>query len=158
VDDVEAIEFEAMLLGRHVTPASGQHRAALALDRSVYVLLTRLELDGPMSIPQLKQAFGLDSSTLNRQTASMLRAQLVDRIADPEGGIARKFSVSANGGALLRADRQRKIEALTDILEGWSDEDRGTFVDLLRRFNRDIEQREGRPWPRPTGAGATDRP
>lgn len=50
-----------------------------------------------MSIGQLSDAFGLDASTLNRQTAAMLRGNLVERIADPDGGIARKFRITAEG-------------------------------------------------------------
>ncbi|WP_127940829.1 MarR family transcriptional regulator [Nonomuraea polychroma] len=67
------------------------------LERSSYILLRRLEADGPMSIGQLAQAFALDASTVNRQAAVLLRGGLAERIPDPEGGMARKLRVTEEG-------------------------------------------------------------
>ncbi|RBL85831.1 MarR family transcriptional regulator, partial [Streptomyces cavourensis] len=86
---LDRIERETMLLGRYMHLLAP--RAEWRLDRSAYILLSRIEVEGPMSISQLSEAFGLDASTLNRQTAAMLRAGVVERIPDPDGGIARKF-------------------------------------------------------------------
>lgn len=78
------IEFETMLLSRHSYLQGPRPRSPQwQLDRSAYVLLTRLVMDGPMSVSQLRDAFGLDASTLRRQTSAMLRAGLVERIPDP---------------------------------------------------------------------------
>ncbi|MFF4172157.1 MarR family winged helix-turn-helix transcriptional regulator [Streptomyces sp. NPDC001744] len=145
------VEFETMLLSRHAhlyaprARVGGGHQ----LDRSAYVLLSRVSMHGPMSIGQLSEAFGLDASTLNRQTAAMLRAGLVERIPDPDGGIARKFRITAEGERRLEADRASNIEGLERVVEHWSPEDVALFAAFLERFNRDIERLEGRPWPRP---------
>lgn len=40
----------------------------------------RLEVQGPMSIGELSDAFGLDASTLNRQAAAVLRAVPAERV------------------------------------------------------------------------------
>lgn len=106
-------------------------------------------MHGPMSIGQLSEAFGLDASTLNRQTAAMLRAGVVERISDPDGGIARKFRITEEGERRLEADRTSNIEGLDRVMEHWSPEDVARFASFLERFNRDIERLEGRPWPRP---------
>ncbi|RSS58913.1 MarR family winged helix-turn-helix transcriptional regulator [Streptomyces sp. WAC01280] len=144
------VEFETMLLGRHAHLYAPRSRAAGGqLDRSAYVLLSRIRMHGPMSIGQLSEAFGLDASTLNRQTAAMLRAGVVERIADPEGGIARKFRITEEGEHRLDADRTSNIEGLERVMEHWSPEDVARFAGLLERFNKDIERLEGRPWPRP---------
>ncbi|MFI8369882.1 MarR family winged helix-turn-helix transcriptional regulator [Streptomyces sp. NPDC085466] len=139
-----------MLLSRHSHLHTPRTRAGGAggLDRSAYVLLTRIRMHGPMSIGQLTDAFGLDTSTLNRQTAAMLRAGVVERIPDPDGGIARKFRITEEGERRLEADRSFNIRGLRRIMEHWSPEDATAFADLLERFNRDIERLEGRPWPR----------
>ena len=144
----EGIEFEAMLLGRYLSPTHKNPEGGHYLDRSAYTLLTRLQLEGPMSISQLSEAFGLDASTLNRQTAAMLREGLVERIPDPDGGLARKFTVTDAGRQRLASDRRTKVNGLRQVLEDWSDEDVSTLSALLRRFNTDIERRDGRPWPR----------
>ncbi|MFF8376114.1 MarR family winged helix-turn-helix transcriptional regulator [Streptomyces sp. NPDC015661] len=144
------VEFESMLIGRHALLYGPRSRAAGGqLDRSAYVLLTRIRMHGPMSIGQLSEAFGLDASTLNRQTAAMLRAGVVERIPDPDGGIARKFRITEEGERRLEADRTSNVEGLERVLEDWSPEDVTRFAAYLERFNRDIERLEGRPWPRP---------
>ncbi|MFB4279932.1 MULTISPECIES: MarR family winged helix-turn-helix transcriptional regulator [unclassified Nonomuraea] len=146
----ECIEYETMLLGRHRYLAPSRPRSdGERLDRSAYILLSRLELDGPMSIGQLSEAFRLDPSTLNRQTSAMMRAGLVERIPDPEGGIARKFRVTEEGEQRLRSEREQNLRGLEKVLAGWSAEDAATFAAYLKRFNSDIERLEGRPWPRP---------
>ncbi|NLU84216.1 MarR family transcriptional regulator [Rhodococcus sp. HNM0569] len=155
---VESIEFEMMLLGRHLNLYNPRpHRDGEHLERSAYTLLSRILIAGPMSIGQLADALGLDSSTLNRQTAAMLSAGLVERIADPDGGIARKFRITDEGRVRLEVDRERNVHGVERVAAEWSDDDRAAFAAYLRRFNRDIERLEGRPWPRPEPAVTPDR-
>ncbi|MFS3127668.1 MarR family winged helix-turn-helix transcriptional regulator [Nocardioides sp. Bht2] len=147
---LDAIEFEGMLMGRQMSPQNHPEHTVLSLDRSAYTLMSRIEIDGPLSIPQMSAAFALDASTLNRQTAAMMRKDLIRRIPDPDGGIARKFELTPHGMELLEGDRDIKRRGLRTILAAWSAEEVTTFAALLHRFNSDVEAREGRPWPRPT--------
>ncbi|WP_051218246.1 MarR family winged helix-turn-helix transcriptional regulator [Nocardioides insulae] len=149
---LSGIEFEGLVLGRHLTPL-GQGEGGLRLDRSAYTLLTRLVIAGPMTIGQLSDAFGLDASTLNRQTARLVKDGLARRIADPEGGMARKFEVTEQGHAHLDGDRQLKLAGLAEVLSDWSSADVELLAEMLHRFNAAIERRDGRPWPR--GARST---
>jgi DNA-binding MarR family transcriptional regulator len=142
------VEYEQMLLSRHEVM---RHRAG-RLERSAYVLLSRIRLQGPMSIGELSEAFGLDASTLNRQTAAAMRAGLLERIPDPAGGIARKFRITGQGADLLDEERAIIIDGLDRVMADWSDEDIATFAAYLRRFNTDIERLSGRTWPRPANA------
>ena len=76
------IEFETMLLGRHLTrPRRGEGH----LDASAYALLSRLCIDGPMSVGELSEAFILDTSTISRQSSAMLNSGLVERIPAGRG-------------------------------------------------------------------------
>ncbi|WP_068155831.1 MarR family winged helix-turn-helix transcriptional regulator [Rhodococcus phenolicus] len=144
------IEFETMLLGRHLSAQTARPRRAVGrLDRSAYTLLGRIEMQGPMSIGELSDAFGLDASTLNRQTGAMLRDGLVERIPDPDGGMARKFRITGDGSNRLAEERAHSIRVLDEILNEWSPEDVATFAGWLERFNTDVERYVGRPWPRP---------
>lgn len=145
----DAIEFETMLLSKHSLAAAPARREGGLLERSAYILLSRILMQGPMSIRQLSEAFGLDQSTLNRQTSAMLRAGLVERIPDPEGGIARKFRITEEGERRLDEDRRGVIHSLDRIMAEWSAEDVAEFAAYLKRFNTDIERHSGRPWPRP---------
>src|SRR5690348_4795778 len=83
-EEIVDIERELMLIGRYKELASSAAPASeRRLERgSSYILLSRLEAEGPMSIGQLAQAFSLDTSTVNRQTAVLLRDGLAERIPD----------------------------------------------------------------------------
>lgn len=150
VKPTHEVEYEQMLLSRHGLPLhkSGRRKGGV-LDRSAYILLSRIRVQGPMSIGELSDAFGLDASTLNRQTAAAMRAGLVDRIPDPEGGMARKFRITDEGARMLDKEREGTIDALDRVMADWPDEDIAAFAAYLRRFNTDIERLGGRPWPRP---------
>ncbi len=145
------IQRELMLVSRHQTMATLQGVGADGgtLERSAYVLLNRLEAEGPMSIGQLAEAFRLDTSTVNRQTAAMLRATLVERIPDPDGGIARKLAVTEEGVRRLAADRAVYREGLLQVLQGWTQPEVDRLLAALTHFNSSVERLEARPWPRP---------
>lgn len=143
------VEYEQMLLSRHTyLHQRGGRRQSSTLERSAYVLLSRLRIQGPMSISELSEAFGLDTSTLNRQTAAVVRAGLAERIADPDGGLARKFRLTDEGARQLEAERQGIVDSLDRVMAEWSEEDIAAFAGYLRRFNTGIERIAGRPWPR----------
>ncbi|MFD8092960.1 MarR family winged helix-turn-helix transcriptional regulator [Streptomyces malaysiensis] len=120
------------------------------LDRSGYLLLSRLDAEGAMSIGQLADALQLDVSTVNRQTGALLRAGLVERIPDPDGGLARKLRVTSQGADRMAAERTCRQTGLSRLLESWTPEDVIRLEDVLTRFNREVERQEGRAWPRET--------
>lgn len=141
------VEYEQMLLSRH---GLLQHRAKDGgLERSAYILLSRLRVQGPMSIGELSDAFGLDASTLNRQTAAVMHAGLAERIPDPAGGMARKFRITDEGARLLDEERERIVHSLGRVMADWPEQDIAAFAGYLKRFNTGIERLGGRPWPRP---------
>ncbi|WP_328664587.1 MarR family winged helix-turn-helix transcriptional regulator [Streptomyces sp. NBC_00328] len=144
------VEYEQMLLSRHgwMNHRGGRTKDGV-LERSAYILLSRIRIQGPMTIGELSDAFGLDASTLNRQTAAALRAGLVERIPDPDGGMARKFRITDEGARLLDQERHGLIDALDLVMADWPEDDIAAFASYLRRFNTDIERIGGRPWPRP---------
>lgn len=144
----DSIEYETMLLGRHFLVTARGKRGGGLLDRSAYVLLSRIRAEGPMSIRQLSEAFGLDASTLNRQTAAMMRDGLVERIPDAEGGIARKFRITGEGERRLDQERAEIVGGLEKLLADWSPDEVAQFAAYLKRFNTDIERLTDRSWPR----------
>lgn len=148
-ESIYAVELESMLLGRHLNLVTGgSRRDGKGLDRSAYTLLSRMLVTGPISIGELSEALGLDPSTLNRQTAAMLRAGLVERIPDPDGGIARKFHVTPEGERRLDAEREASVQALSKVFRDWSPDEIAAFAESLKRYNTDIERLSGHPWPR----------
>ncbi|KUN86322.1 MarR family winged helix-turn-helix transcriptional regulator [Streptomyces griseoruber] len=144
------VEYEQLLLSRHtfLNQRGGRRKNSL-LERSAYILLSRIQVQGPMSIGELSDAFGLDASTLNRQTAAAMRAGLIERIPDPAGGMARKFRLTDEGLRLVDAEREGIVDILDQVMHDWSEDDIAAFAGYLRRFNHGIEAIGGRPWPRP---------
>jgi DNA-binding MarR family transcriptional regulator len=146
VDAVAGVEVELSLLARHHLHTS-RHTPGRELDRSAYQLLNRLEIE-PLSLRQLADAFRLDQSTVNRQVNALLRAGLVERTPDPEGGLARLLRPTRHGLAMLRRDRRVARAQVGQVLDGWSARDVAELHRLLEKFNSAIEALEGRPWPR----------
>ncbi|WP_338693591.1 MarR family transcriptional regulator [Streptomyces sp. Q6] len=142
------VEFEHMVLGRHQFSSTKRRHHEGRMERSAYILLSRIRVQGPMSIGQLSEAFLLDASTLNRQTASAVKAGLLERIPDPEGGMARKFRLTEQGERELDDERAAHIKDLDSVFEDWSPDDVKTFAEYLQRFNTSVERLSGQPWPR----------
>jgi DNA-binding MarR family transcriptional regulator len=148
-DPIRDVERETMLVNRHsFLRGTGAQPAGARLERSAYVLMNRIEAEGPMSIPRLQEAVGLDTSTLHRQTTAMLKAGLVERIPDPDGGVARRFRLTETGASRLHEHRDQVLVGLRHILRDWSPEEQAALADNLRRFNEAIESHDARPWPR----------
>lgn len=131
------IEYEQMLVSRH---AIAQRRSSEGLDRSVYLLMSRIATQGPMSISELSAAFRLDASTLQRQTTVAVREGYLERILDPAGSVARKFTLTEVGNRRLDEARKQSIGAVDRILQHWSTEDVNKFAELMHRFNVSIEE------------------
>ena len=141
------LEYELTLFSRHYL-ASAKYRPNQQLDRSAYLILVRLELDNPLSLKELADAFRLDISTITRQVGAMRKQGLVERVPDPEGGIARKVRATAKGLEMLVADRAHSRSGVTRVLSEWPDEDVEAMTVLIARFNQTIEGLENNPWPR----------
>lgn len=147
---MDEIEYEMMLLTRHVSRLPGHsRRTGGQLDNSAYLLLTYLQVSGPMSLRELAEATGLETSTLSRQTNALLRDGHAERQPDPEGGLARKFTITDAGERLLIEERTAGRASLAKVMSDWDSADRAAFAELLERFNRGIEKRTGRDVPRP---------
>lgn len=144
---IELLEQELTLLARHQL-SSAQHTPDLHLDRSGYQLLSRLEL-GALTLKQLAAAFRLDISTVNRQVAALRAKGLVERVADPDGGIARLLRPTERGLDLLHEDRAVRHRQVSSVLVDWRPQDIERLQALLSRFNESIEALEGEAWPRP---------
>ena len=146
----DRLERELSLIMRYTMPGrrvvEGQCER---LDRSAYILLLRLADQGPMSIGELADAFHLDPSTVNRQTAALVRGSLADRVPDPAGGLARKFRITDEGARRLHLDREFYREGVRTIVERWTPAEVERFEADLLRFNQAVEEIEQRPWPRP---------
>ncbi|MFH8725521.1 MarR family winged helix-turn-helix transcriptional regulator [Streptomyces termitum] len=140
---LDDLERELTLLSRHFLGARGA-RSGHVLERSAYVLLTRMETSDPLTLKELAHTFQVDVSTISRQVNAMLRNGLVERIPDPDGGIARRLRPTALGIERLHADRAISLEGTARLVEatGWEPATTHRFLTLLTQLNQGIEHLE----------------
>lgn len=151
VDDslLDDLAYEHMLISRHALQGSAAHDREPALDRSATVLLARLAAQGPMSVAELADAFDLDISTVHRQVAAAMKYGLIERVGTREGGNARKHVPTEEGARRLSAELDSRAEAVQKVVGQWDEAELDQLVSLMRKFNRDVEELRGKPWPRP---------
>lgn len=148
-DDVyEMLVREQMLLTRFALHGVAPKDRDVPLDRSAVILLSRLHAQGPMAVAELAEAFDMDVSTIHRQTTAAMKAGLLERIPDPDGGIARKLRPTEEGVRRLTAELDARKRGFARILDDWTDDEVSDFVDYLRRYNEAVEARRGKRWPR----------
>jgi DNA-binding MarR family transcriptional regulator len=95
----------------------------MALDRASYSVLFRLE-EGPALLSDLAHKVGVDISTLSRQVHNLEASGLVGRRVVEEDRRAALLAVTDKGLDLIRRIRAAKRAALTEMLEGWTTEER----------------------------------
>jgi DNA-binding MarR family transcriptional regulator len=104
--------------------------AGMALDRASYSVLFRLE-EGPARLSELAQKVGVDISTLSRQVHHLEGAGLVGRSVVEEDRRAALLSVTDDGRHLVRRIRAAKRAAITEMLEGWTADERAELGRVL---------------------------
>lgn len=139
---VETIETEVALLMRRAdaTQRANPEAPHRALDRAAYLVLRKLEQDGPQLVGVLAKALGLDGSTVTRQVTALERDGLVQRGRSEEDGRAIVVTPTEEGLRRMKGVRAARIELYGRILEGWTDQDRADLGRLLARLNRDMER------------------
>lgn len=147
------LSYEHMLSSRYALYNAAPHGRDWSLDRSATLLLSRLEVEGPMSVSELADALDLDISTIHRQVAAAMKAGLIERITDPDGGQARKHRPTPEGLARLCEEFDNRDHLSRQITDSWDPAELETFLTLLIRFNQDLENLRGSRWPRPYPTG-----
>ena len=139
-----AISRELTLISRHQLASAARG----VLERSAYLILNRIDATGPMTARELAEALQLEISTVTRQVAAMLRENVVERIPDPDGGLASRLRITETGATQLAADRERYQTGLGKVMSSWPDTECAELYRLLRTLNEHIEDLQGTPWPR----------
>jgi DNA-binding MarR family transcriptional regulator len=127
-------------------------RADVKLDRALFPLLTRIGLYHPIGVVELAGLVGRNHSTVSRQAASLEALGLVQRQAAKGDLRVRLLEPSASGWEMLDQFASARRRFVNKRLGDWTDEERATLLDLLRRFSATIASLESDP---PPGAGAS---
>lgn len=134
---LDALQHQVALFARRAeqTRLGGIGTARNSMDRAAYLLLNRLDQDGPMGVKALAAGMGIDSSTVTRQVAPLVDSGMVKRTSHPEDGRAVVLQLSPRGKARLEEVRSSRRDLMALVTEEWTPHERGVFCELLTRFN-----------------------
>ncbi|MGC5346329.1 MarR family winged helix-turn-helix transcriptional regulator [Streptomyces sp. DT24] len=113
-----------------------------SMDRAAYLLLNRLDREGPMGVKALAAGMGIDSSTVTRQVAPLVDTGLVKRTSHPDDGRAVVLDLSPRGRSRLEEVRASRRELMAQVTQEWTPQERDVFTALLTRFNGTLADRQ----------------
>ncbi|MCF3144147.1 MarR family winged helix-turn-helix transcriptional regulator [Streptomyces platensis] len=137
---LDALQHQVAVFARRAEQSrlGGVGQARNSMDRAAYLLLNRLDQEGPMGVKALAAGMGIDSSTVTRQVAPLVDSGLVSRATHPEDGRAVVLQLSERGHARLEEVRTSRRALMALVTEQWSEEERTAFTTLLTRFNASL--------------------
>ncbi|MFF2888709.1 MarR family winged helix-turn-helix transcriptional regulator [Paenibacillus sp. NPDC057967] len=137
---LETIEFELAVLIRRVMSISANKKGA-KLDRAAYLLLHQILVQGSAGVKALGEELQLDISTVSRQAAVLEQKGYVRKVPDAQDGRAYFYQITALGETDLQEYRQARLASINRLVEGWHEEEREQFGQLLMKFNQSLKHR-----------------
>ncbi|GCD43389.1 MarR family winged helix-turn-helix transcriptional regulator [Streptomyces paromomycinus] len=137
---LDALQHQVAVFARRAEQSrlGGVGQARNSMDRAAYLLLNRLDKEGPMGVKALAAGMGIDSSTVTRQVAPLVDSGLVNRASHPEDGRAVVLQLSERGRSRLEEVRASRRALMALVTEEWTEEERDSFCSLLTRFNASL--------------------
>jgi DNA-binding MarR family transcriptional regulator len=112
--------------------------AGMALDRSSFALLIRLDESGPARLSDLAQRVALDLSTASRQVQHLHAAGLVDRSVVEEDRRAALLTITPKGREMVERVRGARRAVMAELLAEWPPGERAELARLLGRLADDM--------------------
>lgn len=140
---LDTLQHEVAVFARRAeqTRLGGVGQVRNSMDRAAYLLLNRLDKEGPMGVKALAASMGIDSSTVTRQVAPLVDTGLVKRTSHPEDGRAVVLQLSPRGQSRLEEVRSSRRQLMAELTQDWAPEEREAFCSLLTRFNTALSSR-----------------
>ncbi|MEU0095127.1 MarR family transcriptional regulator [Kribbella sp. NPDC006257] len=104
------------------------------IDHSAHLVLFVLRCNGALRLSDLAARMEIDASTASRHVRALEQAGLIQRSVDPDDGRAFRVELTEQGTAEWETAAKRRMELLTQAMEGWTDSDIETFEKLMTRF------------------------
>nr|WP_229924571.1 MarR family transcriptional regulator [Streptomyces sulfonofaciens] len=141
---LDSLQHQVAVFARRAeqTRLGGVGQVRNSMDRAAYLLLNRLDNEGPMGVKALAASMGIDSSTVTRQVAPLVDTGLVKRTSHPEDGRAVVLELSPRGHARLDEVRSSRRELMAQLTGDWEPDERRQFCALLTRFNTALSARQ----------------
>ncbi|MCD7032811.1 MarR family transcriptional regulator [Metabacillus sp. GX 13764] len=132
---IEKIEHEIALLSR-LTAALNPKNARL--DRSGYLLLSKLVTSSPQAINAMAEDLKLNVSTASRQVAALEEKGFVRRFPDSSNKRISLIDITDQGETVYRQVKKSRAEAYTEILRNWTEEDLRVLEKMLGRLTESL--------------------
>ncbi|MET7602384.1 MarR family transcriptional regulator [Streptomyces avermitilis] len=144
---LDTLQHEVAVFARRAeqTRLGGVGQVRNSMDRAAYLLLNRLDKEGPMGVKALAASMGIDSSTVTRQVAPLVDTGLVKRTSHPEDGRAVVLQLSPRGMSRLEEVRSSRRQLMAELTHDWAPQEREAFTALLTRFNTALSDRMSTP-------------
>jgi DNA-binding MarR family transcriptional regulator len=135
------IETQVALLMRlgEATRRSAEVMPHRALDRASYVILRRLQQDGPQNVSALAATLNLDGSTVTRQVTALQKDGLIERRPDPRDGRGTVIEATALGLQQVDAVREARRTLYGTVLHDYSGPERRELAAALERFTAALD-------------------
>lgn len=135
------IETQVALLMRlgEVTRRSTGTQPHRALDRASYIILRRLQQDGPQNVSALATALNLDGSTVTRQVTALEKDALIERQRDPRDGRGTVIEATPLGLQRVNAVREARRALIDKVLHDYSGPERRELAATLERFTTALD-------------------
>ena len=104
-------------------------------------LLVRLVKGGPKRAKDLAESMCADQSTVSRQVATLVKAGLIERQADPADGRASILVPTDLGLQRVEEHFRDRGEIVKPIIADWPAQERAEFRRLLSKYAADLEVR-----------------
>ncbi len=140
-ETLRALEHEMSVLVRRIRRVIAERARMLHPELSpvAYSMLMALNDTGPRRASDLVEMFSIDKGAVSRQVQALLELDLIERTPDEEDRRAMILVISQEGHRRLATIAQTRRKEISARLEDWSDDELGSFVRSLARYNVALE-------------------
>jgi DNA-binding MarR family transcriptional regulator len=112
--------------------------AGVVISQPGFVLLRRIQEEGPLSLGELARRTDMDPAATGRQIRQLEQDGLVTRGPSAADGRVTVVRVTARGRAVRGRISAVRDQHMEDVLDAWSATDRATLARLLERLVADL--------------------
>ncbi|MGO4537843.1 MarR family winged helix-turn-helix transcriptional regulator [Paenibacillus sp. 2TAB19] len=133
-DSLATIELELAFLVRLITSRTS-NKGVGNLDRSAYLLLHEISVEGSAGVKALGDALLLDISTASRQAAALEQKGYAVKVPDEQDGRAYFYQITELGAQAISEYKQSRQASIARLLDEWPEEERQLLGEMLHKFN-----------------------
>lgn len=102
--------------------------------------LLHVDRRGPMRLPELAEAEGINPTMLSRMVSDLVQEGLLERTSDPADRRAAWVGVTELGADLARRMRSERTQSVLRALDGLPTSERRSLIKALPALERLVEQ------------------